>query len=107
MCVSWQQATGYARWLSQKTGHTYRLPKANEWLSAKATSKTACGQHNVAGRETQHLKIKGNRHPCKDNHVQTAPVKAHLSDHGIYGMQGNAREWLQGCKKKNKIQSFL
>ena len=107
VCVSWQQATGYARWLSQKTGHTYRLPKANEWLSAKATSKTACGQHNVAGRETQHLKIKGNRHPCKDNHVQTAPVKAHLSDHGIYGMQGNAREWLQGCKKKNKIQSFF
>ena len=30
-CVSWQDATTYAAWLSQKTGHAYRLPTASEW----------------------------------------------------------------------------
>ena len=30
-CVSWNDATAYARWLSMKTSHTYRLPSAAEW----------------------------------------------------------------------------
>ncbi|WP_154222492.1 bifunctional serine/threonine-protein kinase/formylglycine-generating enzyme family protein [Marinicella rhabdoformis] len=107
VCVTWQQATDYARWLSQKTGHSYRLPKANEWLMAKPQSPAKCNQHNVAGGETQHLKIKQNRHSCEDAFIQTSPVKTHPAVQGVFGMQGNAKEWLQGCKKKNKIQSFF
>lgn len=107
VCITWQQATDYARWLSQKTSHTYRLPKANEWLMAKPQNNAKCGQHNVAGDETEHLKIKQNRHPCQDQHIQTSPVRNYPSVGGIFGMQGNTREWLQGCKKKNKIQSFF
>jgi formylglycine-generating enzyme required for sulfatase activity len=30
-CVSWDDATAYAGWLSSKTGQRYRLPSASEW----------------------------------------------------------------------------
>ncbi len=30
VCVSWADADGYARWLSQRSGHRYRLPKSSE-----------------------------------------------------------------------------
>ncbi len=107
VCITWQQATDFAHWLSNQTGHTYRLPKANEWMMGKSTTAAKCGQHNVAGQETEHLKIKYDRHTCQDRHVQTAPVKSYSAANPIFGMQGNVREWLQGCKKKNKIQSFF
>jgi len=29
--VSWHDAVAYAKWLSQQTGHTYRLPTEAEW----------------------------------------------------------------------------
>ncbi|MDX1406909.1 MAG: formylglycine-generating enzyme family protein, partial [Saprospiraceae bacterium] len=31
VCVSWRDVQGYLRWLSDKTGHTYRLPSEAEW----------------------------------------------------------------------------
>ena len=33
-CVSIRDAMAYARWLSEETGHTYRLPSAAEWQYA-------------------------------------------------------------------------
>ncbi len=29
--ISWNDATGYAEWSSNKTGHKYRLPTEAEW----------------------------------------------------------------------------
>ena len=41
-CVSVRDAMVYARWLSQETGHSYRLPGAAEWQYAeRAGSPTA------------------------------------------------------------------
>ena len=34
VCVSIRDAIAYARWLSQETGHKYRLPSASEWQYA-------------------------------------------------------------------------
>jgi tRNA A-37 threonylcarbamoyl transferase component Bud32 len=31
VCVSWGDADAYAHWLSQRSGHRYRLPNAVEW----------------------------------------------------------------------------
>ena len=30
--VTWDEANDYARWLSQESGHSYRLPTESEWL---------------------------------------------------------------------------
>lgn len=32
--VSWADAVGYCRWLTQRTGHIYRLPDEREWEKA-------------------------------------------------------------------------
>ena len=58
-CVSWDDATAYAAWLSTTTGHRYRLPSASEWEYAaraggdalqpwNADASAACASANVA-----------------------------------------------------------
>lgn len=32
--VSWNDAQAYVRWISQRTGHRYRLPTTDEWVAA-------------------------------------------------------------------------
>jgi len=32
--VSWNDAKAYVAWLSEKSGHTYRLPSESEWYRA-------------------------------------------------------------------------
>lgn len=109
VCVSWQDATDYASWLSQQSGHTYRLPTLAEWqLLASQTDRKSCGQQNLAGREFPDKKEAVSYYDCDDGYPHLAPVRAFQpSSLGLYGLNDNAAEWLSGCEEPGKLKSFF
>ena len=64
-CVSIRDAMAYARWLSEETGHDYRLPSAAEWqyamrpgsekaqlyIEGRWSASDSCGRANLVERE--------------------------------------------------------
>jgi formylglycine-generating enzyme required for sulfatase activity len=107
VCVSWQDAQAYARWLSTKTGHQYRLPSEREWeYAARAgssrpypwTGTSVCDHANIAD-ETLRLKQPAwSIEKCNDGHPFTAPVGSYAPNvFGLYDMHGNVMEWVQDC----------
>jgi formylglycine-generating enzyme required for sulfatase activity len=113
VCVSWNDIQAYARWLSKKTGHTYRLPSEAEWeYAARAGTTTtwfwgddpaeACEYANVSDLTLlAHFGVapnSTNHFPCADGFVFTAPEGSFKPNpFGLYDMQGNAWEWTADC----------
>jgi formylglycine-generating enzyme required for sulfatase activity len=92
--VSWDDAGEFVGWLSQKTGHAYRLPTEAEWeYAARAGSASAYWW----GRE-----IGVGRAKCADcggdAAMRTAPTGSFRPNaFGLYDTAGNAAEWVQDC----------
>ncbi|WP_300616898.1 bifunctional serine/threonine-protein kinase/formylglycine-generating enzyme family protein [Dokdonella sp.] len=89
VCVSWDDATAYANWLSRKTGAHYRLPTPREWLlvAQPAEGGATCGDANL-----------GKRRGCDDGYAQTSPVGRFApTPPGLYDIVGNVSEWIDGC----------
>lgn len=72
VCVSWHDAEAYARWLSARTGHRYRLPSLAEWhrLSRLAQSAPAASGGTLPAGEAGRDAL------------------------GLYDLGGNVSEWL-------------
>ena len=92
--VSWEDALDYTRWLSEQTGHTYRLPTEAEWeYMARAGTET----NYWWGNEPEHNKA--SCHGCGaqwgwDAERKTAPVGSlDPNPFGIYDTVGNVWEW--------------
>jgi sulfatase modifying factor 1 len=115
VCVSWNDATAYAVWLSRTTGKTYRLPSEAEWeYAARAGSYTArywgdgrdeaCQFENVHD-STAAQSFNWNRSfdfLCADNFRKTAPVGSFKPNKfGLHDMLGNVAEWVEDCWNDN------
>jgi formylglycine-generating enzyme required for sulfatase activity len=107
-CASWNDARAYAAWLSNATGHRYRLPSASEWEYAAraggaavlpwADASGACTGANVADQSA------ARRYPgwavfgCDDGFVFTAPVGSFKANaFGVNDMLGNVFQWTEDC----------
>ena len=105
VCVSWNDASAYASWLSRITGADYRLPSAAEWeYAARAGTDTPwywgdstedqCLHANGADAATDLPWHAG----CNDNHPKTSLVGLlRPNGFGLHDVLGNAWEWVQDC----------
>jgi formylglycine-generating enzyme required for sulfatase activity/serine/threonine protein kinase len=93
--ISWDDARAYAAWLSQQTGHRYRLPSEAEWeYAARGGTNTifSWGDSFVANR--------ANCESCGSawDGKQPAPVGAFPANpYGLRDMEGNVYEWTLDC----------
>jgi len=104
--VSWNDAQEYVRWISEKTGQSYRLPSESEWeYFARAgeegdwpggSAAQLCNYANIAGTETG---FKWQHQACGDKLVLgTAPVGSfRANSFGLYDTIGNVSEWTADC----------
>jgi sulfatase modifying factor 1 len=113
VCVSWNDATQYADWLSKKTGRQYRLPTLEESVAAATASNTEefvwgsdassiCQYANVADSTYARAFPLDTRHPqsCSDGFIYTAPVGSFKPNkYGLYDMSGNVWQWTNSCLK--------
>lgn len=88
--VSYQEATDFCQWLSQKEGKTYRLPTEAEWeYACRAGSYT---KYNTGDALPQNMCknqiIARNYQPVSLEVGQSAP-----NTFGLYDMHGNVEEW--------------
>jgi formylglycine-generating enzyme required for sulfatase activity len=102
VCVSWQDAQDYTRWLSDRTRHQYRLLSEAEWeYAARAGSASpypwgpnANHEHANYGADVCCSGIAAGR----DAWVNTSPVDAFPPNaFGLFDMHGNALEWVEDC----------
>ncbi len=86
VCVSWNDAVAYTKWLSEQTGKEYRLPTEAEWeYAARAGTETDCWW----GDEID--KSKAN---YDGNLGNTSPVGDYdANPFGLYDTAGNVWEW--------------
>ena len=93
--VSWDDAQIYVRWLSERTGKTYRLLSESEWeYVARASTETAYSWGDSIGVNRANCSGCGSAWDGE----QTAPVGSFAANAwGVYDMHGNVWEWVQDC----------
>ncbi|GLP96848.1 hypothetical protein GCM10007895_21540 [Paraferrimonas sedimenticola] len=99
-CISWDDAKAYINWLTQKTGHDYRLLSAAEWefLARTGSDNPSCTVANLADQTAAQAYPGWTVHSCTDGFVNTAPTSAFQANElGIYGLSGNVFEWVEDC----------
>ena len=114
VCVSWEDASAYAQWLSEMTGEQYRLPSEAEWeYAARAGTVTPwlwgdratdlCSYANGYDRSADRALDRGwTTADCRDGVVHTAPVGSFSPNaFGVYDMAGNVWEWVEDCWHSN------
>lgn len=96
--ISWEDAVAYCKWLSEKTGDTYRLPTETEWEYAAGGGENA--SNSIDNTTDNANKFTGGKELGKVGwYMQNSGGNPHAvrlkepNRLGIYDMTGNAAEW--------------
>lgn len=117
--VSWNDASEYAKWLSQRTGKRYRLPSEAEFEYAlRAGSPTRYWwADGDPPRVLANFTGDGDRSPSKrswgrafkrysDGFWGPAPIKTFPANpFGLFDIDGNLSEWVDDCWHDNYIRA--
>ncbi len=102
VCVNWDDAQAYVRWLSRETGKSYRLLSEAEWeYVARAGTRTKYWW----GSEADHDYANYGKDECcegkvagKDRWEYTSPVGSFEANaFGLFDTAGNMEEWVADC----------
>jgi len=121
VCIDWQAANAYTKWLAKETGKPYRLPTEAEWeYAAKAGTKTdyyfgddadntqVCEYANVGDlsgenilqrdSNTSYFNWSGKIANCSDHSGYASIVGMYKpNDFGLYDVLSNVQEFLADC----------
>jgi formylglycine-generating enzyme required for sulfatase activity len=102
VCVTWNDAQDYVRWLSQRTGRKYPLLTEAEWeYAARAGTTTAYPWGSSASHEYANYGADACFSPLasgRDKWVNTSPVGSFPPNaFGLYDMHGNVLQWVLDC----------
>ncbi|MDM8560864.1 SUMF1/EgtB/PvdO family nonheme iron enzyme [Thiotrichales bacterium HSG14] len=92
VCVSWNDAMAYVKWLSEQTGQQYSLPTEAQWeYAARAGTETDYWWGNEIGKNKANCRNSGSQWSGK----QTSPVGSfEANPFGIYDTVGNVWGWI-------------
>ena len=113
--VAFVDAEAYARWLSRRSGHRYRLPSEAEWeYVLRAGTETVypwgdkskqLGKGNLTGSGDLFPNGRNWRNAIagySDGYWALAPVRRYSSEGwGTFDMLGNVSEWVADCWHEN------
>ncbi|MDA4845635.1 formylglycine-generating enzyme family protein [Hoeflea poritis] len=120
--MTWFQANDYVRWLSERTGQSYRLMSEVEWEYAARGGRVtehswgdgsveeACAHANfedISYKSRLSNKSFANRYAeCDDGFIYAAPVGSlKPNSFGLHDTSGNVWEWTRDCWDKSRFSS--
>ena len=99
--VNWNDAQQYVTWLSDRTGHDYRLASESEWEYAARAG--TIGRYNTGDCINSHQASFGGADPATScpsgiTRLQSMPVASFAPNaFGLFDIHGHVLEWVQDC----------
>ena len=109
--ISWHDAVAYCKWLSEKRGENYRLPREAEWeYSCRAGTKTEWSFGNDEKELDRYAWYNKNSYDLGEKHknygIQEVGKKL-PNPWGLYDMHGNVWEWCEDWYDSDKDRKVL